>query len=139
MNRRQFLTFSAATAGVMVVGVIGGTALVFEDSHTYIPSLLRELVGDYNMEIGQQRRFVDSFAKDYGENKLMVVIGLHRIRAETGLGIARTNAKLNLFERRLLTDFLTSTDYLRQPKSAKPQLSFVGYKVPCNNPYAQFS
>ena len=139
MNRRQFLGFTAATAGVITLAAAGSAAMIFEDSYTYIPALLRELIGDYSMAAEQEQAFIDALARDYGEQKLMAVIGLHRIRNTTGLGIAYTNDKLDQFERRLVTDFLISTDYLRQPKTARPQLSFIGYRIPCNNPFARFT
>lgn len=139
MNRRQFLTFSAATAGVVVIGTLSGAAVVFEDSYTYIPALIREFIGDYRMDARQQQAFIDAFAQDYGEQKLVAVIGLHRIRAGTGLGVAYTNHRLEQFERQLLAAFLVSSDYLRQSEQTNPQLSFIGYKLPCSNPYARFA
>lgn len=139
MNRRQFLTFSASTAGVMVLGSLAGAAVVFEDSYTYIPALIREFIGDFRMDPIQQQGFIDAFAQDYGAEKLVAVIGLHRIRARTGLGVAYTDHKLEQFERQLMTAFLVSSDYLRQSERSNPQLSFSGYKLPCSNPYARFS
>lgn len=122
-----------------MIGSLAGATVVFEDSYTYIPALLREFIGDYRMNTKDQRGFIDAFAQDYGEAKLVAVIGLHHIRARTSLGIAYTDQKVEQFERQLLTAFLVSTDYLRQPGETNPLLSFIGYQVPCNNPYARFS
>lgn len=135
MNRRKFLVLSAATVSV---AALGSAAIVFEDSHSFIPALLHEYIGDYQMTEEQEKNFVDAFADEYGEEKLAAVIGLYRIRSGTGLGTGYTNAKVDEFERKLVTDFLVTTDYLKKQGEANPQVNFIGFRIPCNNPYATF-
>lgn len=136
MHRRTFLALSAATLGV---AALGSAAFVFEDSHAFIPALLHEYIGDYQMDEKQEKSFVDAFAEHYGAEKLIAVIGLYRIRSGTGLGTGRTNAKVDEFERKLVTDFLVTTDYLKKQGEPNPEVNFIGFKVACNNPYAQFT
>lgn len=135
MNRRTFLALSAA--GVSVAA-LGSAAVVFEDSHSFIPALLREYIGDYQMDEEQERAFVEAFSEDYGAEKLIAVIGLYRIRSGTGLGTGYTNGKVDEFERKLVTDFLVTTDYLRKQNEPDAQVTFVGFRMPCTNPYATF-
>ncbi|MEH6386535.1 MULTISPECIES: hypothetical protein [Pseudomonas] len=135
MNRRKFLALSAATVSV---AALGSAAIVFEDSHSFIPALLHEYIGDYQMTEEQENNFVDAFAEEYGEEKLAAVIGLYRIRSGTGLGTGYTNAKVDEFERKLVTDFLVTTDYLKKQGEPNAQVNFIGFRIPCNNPYATF-
>lgn len=136
MNRRKFLALSAATVSV---AALGSAAIIFEDSHAFIPALLHEYVGNYQMDEEQEKKFVDGFAEQYGAEKLAAVIGLYRIRSATGLGVRYTNAKVDEFERRLVTDFLVTTDYLAKQDQPNPRVNFIGFKIACNNPYAQFT
>ena len=135
MKRRTLLIASAATLGVAAVG---SAAWANEDSHVFIPQLLHELVGEFRMDAEDQRRFIEAMTEHYGAAKLKALMALYKIRSETGLGSAYTNLRVDQFERRLITDFLVSTDYLRQPQADNPKVSFVGYRLPCSNPYARF-
>ena len=135
MNRRNFLALSVATVSV---AALGSAAVVFEDSHSFIPALLHEYIGDYQMDEEQERAFIDAFAEDYGAEKLIAVIGLYRIRSGTGLGTGYTNGKVDEVERKLVTDFLVTTDYLQKKNEPGASVNFVGFRIPCNNPYATF-
>lgn len=134
MKRRTLLIASAATLGVAAVG---SAVWVYEDKYVFVPQLLQRLVGDFRMNAQDQHKFVDALAEHYG-NKLDALMALYKIRSETGLGSAYTNQRVDQFERRLLTDFMVSTDYLRQQPSDNPKVSFLGYRLPCSNPYARF-
>lgn len=134
MKRRTLLIASAATLGVAAVG---SAAWVYEDKYVFVPQLLQRLVGDFRMDAENQHKFVDALAAHHG-NKLSALMALYKIRSESGLGSAYTNLRLDQFERRVLTDFMVSTDYLRQPRADNPKVSFIGYRLPCSNPYARF-
>ncbi len=132
MKRRTLLIASAATLGVAAVG---SAAWAYEDSHVFVPQLLQQLVGDFRMDAEDQRKFVDAMTEHYGSRKLKALMALYKIRA---LGSDYTNPKVDQFERRLVTDFMVSTDYLRQRQAENPKVSFLGYRLPCSNPYARF-
>ncbi len=135
MKRRTLLISSAATLGLVAVSA---GAWIYEDRQVFIPHLLHRLVGDFQMDDEQQRMFVDAMHEHYGQKKLTALMGLYRIREDTGMGSAYTDPKVDEFERRLLTDFMMSTDFLRQQGQANPRVSFIGYRLPCSNPYARF-
>lgn len=135
MKRRTLLIASAATLGVAAVG---SAAWAYEDSHVFVPQLLQQLVGDFRMDAEDQRKFVDAMTEHYGSRKLKALMALYKIRAQTGLSSDYTNPKVDQFERRLVTDFMVSTDYLRQRQAENPKVSFLGYRLPCSNPYARF-
>lgn len=135
MKRRTLLLSSAATLGLAAVG---SAAWVYEDRQVFISELLHQLVGGFQMTAADQRKFVDAMAGHYGSKKLTALMGLYKIRQQTGVGSAYTNLKVDSFERRLLTDFLVSTDFLRQQDQSNPNVSFLGYRLPCSNPYAKF-
>lgn len=84
-----------------------------------------------------ESRFIEALVNRYGEERLRALIGLYKIRQQTGLGTPYTDAKVDRFERGLLTDFMLSTDFLRQQES-DPKVVFLGYRLPCSNPYARF-
>lgn len=135
MKRRTLLLSSAATLGLAAVG---SAAWVYEDHQVFIPELLHKLVGDFQMSAEDQRKFVDAMAGHYGSQKLTALMGLYKIRQQTGVGSAYTDLRVDNFERRLLTDFMVSTDYLRRQHEANPTVAFLGYRLPCSNPYARF-
>lgn len=135
MKRRTLLLSSAATLGLVAVG---SAAWVYEDRQVFIPALLRQMVGDFQMTDDDQRKFVDALAGHYGSEKLLALMGLYKIRQQTGVGSAYTDLRVDNFERRLLTDFMVSTDYLRRQHETNPTVSFLGYRLPCSNPYARF-
>lgn len=135
MKRRTLLLSSAATLGLAAVG---SAAWVYEDHQVFIPELLHQLVGDFQMSPEDQRKFVDAMAGHYGSQKLTALMGLYKIRQQTGVGSAYTDLRVDNFERRLLTDFMVSTDYLRHQHEANPKVAFLGYRLPCSNPYARF-
>lgn len=135
MKRRTLLLSSAATLGLVAVG---SAAWVYEDRQVFIPELLHQMVGDFQMTDDDQRKFVDALAGHYGSEKLLALMGLYKIRQQTGVGSAYTDLRVDNFERRLLTDFMVSTDYLRRQHETNPTVSFLGYRLPCSNPYARF-
>lgn len=136
MNRRQFLAFSAAGLGV---AALGSAALVYEDREDFVIRLVRQYIGDFQMDPEQQQRFVSDVTARYGDVSTAALIGFHRIRDYTGLGIGYTDQRVDWFERRVVSEFITSTDYLRKQNEANPTVSYFGVDTPCINPYAQFS
>ena len=134
MKRRTFLIASTATLGLVAAGA---GAWVYEDRQVFIPQLLQRMVGDFRMDAEDERQFVDALAAHYGEEKLLVLMGLYKIRQQTGVGTPYTDPRVDTFERRLLTDFMVSTDFLRHTE-ANPKVAFLGYRLPCSNPYARF-
>ncbi len=136
MNRRTFL---AGTAATISLAALGSAAIVFEDSYSFIPDMLHTLVGDYRMDAAQEEQFIADLAETYGAEKLTAFAGLYRLRAGTGLGTEYTDEKVDDYERRILTDFLTSTDYLSKQDQAVPEISYRGLRQPCSNPYAKFT
>lgn len=135
MNRRNFLILSATTVSA---AAIGGSLSIMDDPYSYIPSLLRQYVGDYTMDAEQEQQFVDAFSEHYGVDKVIGFVSLHRIRDASSLGTEYTNTKVDLYERRLVSDFITSTDFFRKyQEGGVPHVSFTGFKLPCSNPFAR--
>ncbi|WP_150303371.1 type 1 periplasmic-binding domain-containing protein [Pseudomonas saliphila] len=135
MNRRNFLILSATAVSA---AAIGGTVTVLDDPYAYIDSLLHEYVGEFTMDDAEERQFVDAFSGHYGSEKVLGFVALHRLRRATPLSTDYTDAKVELYKRRLVSDFMTSTDFFRQYQQGKvPHVYFTGFKVPCSNPFAQ--
>ncbi|UAW99183.1 twin-arginine translocation signal domain-containing protein [Halopseudomonas nanhaiensis] len=136
MNRRQFLTLSAA--GV-TVAALGSAAWLYEDEQDYVLGLVRQYIGDFRMEQAQRKRFVDDVTARYGDLKTAMLVGLHKVRDHTGAGIDYTDERVEWFERRIVTEFITSTDYVRKQGENNPTLTYLGIHTPCTNPFARFS
>lgn len=136
MHRRQFLALSAVGLGV---AALGSAALVYEDDDDFVMRLVGEYVGPFQMNREQKRQFVEDVTAKYGDLKTAALIGLHRVRDHTGAGIDYTDDRVDWFERRIVTEFITSTDYVRQQGQANPTLTYFGMDTPCTNPYARFS
>lgn len=135
MKRRHFIVGTLALGGL---AALGGAAYAYRSPDDFIPGVLHALVGDYEMDPEQERRFVESFIEAYGETKLIALTGLYRLRAASGLGTAFVDQEIERFERQLVTDFMTTTDYLRQPREGNPPVIYLG-RFPCRNPYARFT
>lgn len=135
MNRRTLLIGSAGALGLAAAG---SAALVHNDRYSFVTGLLQRFVGRFQMTQRHERQFVDAVAQRYGAQKFAALIGLYELRAASGLGSAYTNAKLDRFERMLVADFMTATDYFGKRHQANPHVSFVGYRLPCRNPFAKF-
>lgn len=135
MNRRRFLALSGAAIGA---AAIGGTTAVFNNPYQYIPALLHEYIGRYTMDADEEKRFVDAFGEHYGLDTMLGFVGLHNLRRHTSMGTAYTHFITDLYERRLVADFLTSTDFLRNyEKHSVPDVKFIGFKMTCANPFAR--
>jgi hypothetical protein len=135
MNRRNLLILSATTVGA---AALAGTMTVIDDPYAYLPSLLREYIGEYTMDEEEERQFIQAFSDYYGLDKVVGFVGLHRIREGTSLGTPYTHSKVDLYERRLVSDFFTSTDFYQKYQTERvPHVSFVGFKQPCRNPFAR--
>ncbi len=134
MKRRTFVLASTAALGLVA---LGAGAWVYEDRQVFIPELLKKMVGNFRMDAEDERKFVDALAAQYGEEKLVALMGLYKVRQQTGVGTPYTDPRVDKFERGLLTDFMVSTDFLRH-QEANPKVSFLGYRLPCSNPYARF-
>lgn len=137
MNRRTFLILSGTTLGA-VTAAMGGSIAMFQYPHTYIPALLQEYLGKFTMDVEDERQFVDAFSEFYGNDKIIGFVGLHRIREATSLGTPYTHSRVELFQRRLISDFITSTDFFqRYQLETVPHVTFRGFKLPCSNPFAR--
>ena len=138
MNRRNFLILSATTLSAASVAAAGGTLLFEDDQHDYLTELLHLHVGEFVMDSEHQHRFLEAFSDYYGPEKVLAFVGLHRIRAASHLSTDYTNAKVDLYVRRLVSDFMTSTDFFRNYQTNPvPTVNFTGFKLPCSNPFAQ--
>lgn len=135
MKRRTLLIGTSAALGLAAAG---SAALIHNDRYSFVAGLLRRFVGDFRMEAQHERQFADAVAQRYGAQKFAALIGLYELRSASGLGSAYTDAKLDRFERMLVADFMTATDYFGKRHQANPQVAFIGYRLPCRNPFARF-
>lgn len=135
MNRRNFLILSATAVSATAVG---GMLVVFDNPHSYIPELLHRYIGEYRMDEEDERQFVDAFEDFYGSEKILGFVSLHHLREATSLGTDYTDERLDLYERRLVGDFMTSTDFFHKyQQQPVPHVSYTGFKRPCGNPFAR--
>lgn len=123
MNRRNFLILSATTVSA---AAIGGTLTVLDDPYAYIDSLLHEYVGEFTMDDAEERQFVEAFSEHYGNEKVLGFVALHRLHKATPLSTDYTDAKVELYKRRLVSDFMTSTDFFRQYQQGRLLHGFQG-------------
>ena len=137
MHRRHFLALTGAAAGTAAVG---GAIAVFDNPYDYIPALLHEYIGEYTMAAEEERRFIDAFGDHYGLHALIGFVGLHNLRRHTAMGTQYTHYIRNLYERRLVGDFMSSTDFMQKSRIQKvPDVKFIGFNLPCSNPFARFA
>jgi hypothetical protein len=94
-------------------------------------------------------KFCNDFAESYGHKKLYAIIILERtsvfdhiaeklFRFYSLAHVGRARWVVEKFERKLLTQFIISTSYLRVGNPATDAIKYYRINKPCNNPFARF-
>ena len=125
---------SGAAVGALAVG------LRINDEEGYVRSIVERVVGPFKMADDQYAAFVDDLEIGQGWRNnarlgsfiLLSVAGGALVPYAPG----DIGNKYQQFERRVVTTFLTRTDYL-QIDPATQEVSFVGANG-CSNPFANF-
>ena len=138
ISRRSFITIIFGGIGLAAFTFYGVATLNSED---FIKATLQRLIGKHNITDVMARVFCSDFINTFGEKKLYEVIileefpMLNRITDRLFLSRARS---VDRFERKLVTHFLVSTNYLRMENPLTETLEYYGMNIPCNNPCANF-
>jgi len=137
LTRRQSI---AAVAGGGVAVGLGGLGLLSSREGDLVDSILRRVVGPYRMKDEEFTRFVADLgtAPGYGGRaKVSMFRAVAATDPDTVLRIAPSafGRKYEDYERRVVTGFLTRTDFL----AVGPQqpATFIG-EPGCRNPFARF-
>ncbi len=139
MTRRVLLGGAAAAASVVVMGAVGYTQL---SDVEIARATLKRLVGDFDMP--DMAAFTADFKNvfpSFGGVRASMISLIERTGAAD---LAETvspamGAKVESFERALLTHFVTKTDFLEMQVAGKPvQVTYRGPSSACVNPFAQF-
>ncbi|MDO6618786.1 twin-arginine translocation signal domain-containing protein [Pseudomonadota bacterium] len=134
LSRRSFLKVAAVGAG------LGGA--VFYGVHTlntqnFIVSSLDRLLGKLNISDEDLQLFCDHFTAEYGEMKLRAIIILDQ-SSMFDLVVKKRAIWIDKYERKLVTDFMMSTNYFQVSNPATEALQYYGANRPCYNPFARF-
>lgn len=137
-SRRKFMKLTLGIIGLGGLAHYGFTTFNFEN---FIRSTLTRLLGDYNIAETQMRRFCHDFVNSYGDKKLNTIIfRTHISFLETiaeRLFRVQAHWAVDMFERKLVTEFILSTNYLTVDNPATDLIDYHGMNIPCNNPFAQ--
>ena len=137
-SRRKFMKLALGAIGLGGLASYGITIFNLEN---FIRSTLTSLLGDYNIAETQMRKFCHDFIKSYGDKKLYVIIMRKQISVLEPVAerLFRVQAHwaVDMFERKLLTEFLLSTNYLKVGNPATDSIEYHGMNIPCNNPFAK--
>lgn len=131
-----------------IAGLLGGSAVVgalavgvrLSDGDRFVRSVVERVVGPFRMEETQFVAFVDDLR--IGESwRDKARVGAFNVLSVSGGALAPhapgdMGGKHQRFERQVVTNFLTRTDYLQIDPTAQA-VSFVG-ESGCSNPFAVF-
>ena len=139
-SRRKFMKLSLGAIGLGGLVHYGITTLNFE---RFIRSTLKRLLGNFNIAETQMSNFCHDFVKIwYKDKKLYAIIILKQASVLQPIAekLFRVQAHwvIDKFERRLLTEFVLSTNYLKVGNPATDFIEYHGMNIPCNNPFAKF-
>jgi hypothetical protein len=141
LSRRTLLLASAGVGVLALAGWRGGAAM---DGNALVRLVLKRHLGPFTMSEEELDRFVTAFAEKYDwllpGQKLRVAsnlsfdVGLHA--AFRSVLPAEDEGEFDRFERRLLAEFHTLTDFPWRDEVEAP-VRFVGGGA-CLNPFAKF-
>ena len=139
MQRRRFLI----GAGLIFCGLgllVSGAATDSMDAIAFVRLQLERLFGEFILDSEQEYRLLGDFVAHYGEKKLLLLMCLYQLSDNLAVTPHYAVEKIASFERKLVTHFLTGTDYIRQRRQSPiPAISYWGRGVPCTNPFAKFT
>lgn len=140
LTRRQTLAGIAATGGVVALG--GGIGLLQDHRAALVRDILRRSVGDFRMADDHFAALLDDIDEPFAPSRLR--LAFYRAATFTGpdeqlmgLAPARIAADFEQYERRVVTAFMTRTDYLAVDPTAQP-VRFIGGSA-CVNPFARLA
>jgi len=137
-SRRKFMKLALGAIGL---GGLAGYGITTFNLENFIRSTLTSLLGDYNIAETQMRKFCRDFVKSYGDKKLYVIIMRKQISVLEPVAekLFRVQAywAVEMFERKLLTEFILSTNYLKVGNPATDFIEYQGMNISCNNPFAK--
>ncbi|WAJ27055.1 hypothetical protein [Antarcticirhabdus aurantiaca] len=133
--------------GIAAAAVLGGGAASMTDED-FLRSTLHRLVGRFEMTSDQFAAFTQSFRAGYPELATVKMLPF-RVSEQFGASSLLDSiapqailSKVETFERRLLTEFIMSTDYLplyeEKPNQGVLSVSYFGLQG-CSNPYADLT
>jgi hypothetical protein len=140
------ITFSRRTllGGTAAVAVLSGGGLAALHSFTVtdlIRVTLHRLVGKFTMPEAEFEAFATDFANTSWELD-RVKSRILRAAEMTGLKTVTADAvmagDIEQFERKLLTSFVMSTNYLELEHPESEPVSYLGVMNACANPFAKF-
>jgi hypothetical protein len=139
MSRRALIGGTIAALGAAGTGV---AAIVSVDDEALIRATLHRLIGRFDISDKDMASFVRDFCSsdwNLGRWKPYVL----RAGALTGMTTAIAEPvmsdDLERFERKLLTAFVMSTDYLQAGHKMGSPLQYCGLAEACVSPFAEFS
>lgn len=139
LTRRQ--SIAALAGGGLAIGTVG-VGLLASDETGLVRSILQRSVGRFNMPEAQFSAFVSDLGSgdgwaDSGRFTLFRTISSTDPDMMLSHGPAKVRDRFHSYERAVVTNFLTRTDYLKiDPR--KENVSFVGDTGACNSPFARF-
>jgi hypothetical protein len=136
IDRRTLLvaTGIAAFTGTGIVVQMGGQSDLYR-------SILYRLIGPFSMDEAEFDKFAADFSEEHGALGEWQAKGLDLL--ETAPVVARLKphlpARLEAFNRELLTQFALATGLSESPGHRKLQYGGLFGASACNNPYARFA
>lgn len=139
LTRRQ--SIAALAGGGLAVGT-AGAGLLASDEAGLVQSILHRAVGRFDMPEAQFSAFVSDLGSgrewaDSGRFALFRAISATGPDAVLPGGPEKLRDRFETYERTVVTNFLTRTDYAKiDPR--KEKVSFIGDAGGCSSPYARF-
>ena len=134
-SRRAILIGTATLSGGAALGLIS-----VSDVH-FLKAMLRRLLGNFQMREDDFADFAADFKvafPDYVSVRIRIAELGRTAPILLKLAPARYGVSVELFERRVLTNFMLTTNFLTIKDSTLESVDYYGQQQACNNPFARF-
>lgn len=139
LTRRQALAGIAAAGGVAAIG--GGLTMLPDHRAGLARDILHRSVGNFRMADDQFAALLDEIDKPFApsQQRLAFYRAANAAGSDRVLGLvpARIGEEFAEYERRVVTAFITRTDYLAVDPAVQ-EVRFVGGEA-CASPFARFA
>jgi hypothetical protein len=133
ISRRNFLLLGSGTL------VLSGIGLTYSSKENFLQERLYKMLGDFDISDSDFKRFNEHFRSFISENRYdryHTMIQLEKFTFNGNIDPLKINERIDKWDRRLVTQFITSTDYLERQGE---KVRFIGAYLPCRNPFADYS
>lgn len=138
-KRRRLLI---AGSGAVVLGATGvaWVASRLDGRQAWIEAVVREHLAGIRLDPASLATFAQSFAASriFADHKANLAIQIDQVVPMVAQRVSKVERRTERLERRVLTEYLTGSNFFRVEDPRKETIVYSGPAPACGNPFAQF-